>query len=136
MTAIPKELILKQMELGPLNNFLYFIGDAQTKEIAVVDPAWDVGYLCSQAKKSGFKITNLFLTHGHPDHVNGLDEILRTHDVPAYISKHEAPFLKPNHPKIGDRLTNIAESVIRQMKWEVIKQKKNPTIKADSTNKS
>ena len=100
MTTLPSELILKQMELGPLNNFLYFIGDTQTKEIAVVDPAWDVPYLCSEAEKSGFTITNVFLTHGHPDHVNGLDEILLKHDVPAYISKHEVPFLKPDHPNI------------------------------------
>jgi glyoxylase-like metal-dependent hydrolase (beta-lactamase superfamily II) len=88
------------MELGPLDNFLYFIGDVQTKEIAVIDPAWDVDFLCSQADKVGYTITNIFLTHGHPDHVNGLDEILSRHDVPAYISKHEAPFYKPSHKNI------------------------------------
>jgi hypothetical protein len=32
------ELILAQMEIGPLNNFIYFLGDAKTKEIAIVDP--------------------------------------------------------------------------------------------------
>ncbi|VAW19440.1 MBL-fold metallo-hydrolase superfamily [hydrothermal vent metagenome] len=97
---LPENLILKQFEIGPLNNFLYFIGDEQTKEIAVVDPAWDVPFLCEEAKKNDYKITAIFLTHGHPDHVNGLDEILQTHDVPAYISKEEAPFLKPSHKNI------------------------------------
>lgn len=100
MSSIPDDLILKQMELGPLNNFLYFIGDAKTKEIAVIDPAWDVDFLCKEADRAGFKITNIFLTHGHPDHVNGLDEILSRHDVPIYISKHEASFLKPGHKNI------------------------------------
>ncbi|HLF17889.1 MAG TPA: MBL fold metallo-hydrolase [Candidatus Omnitrophota bacterium] len=100
MTNIPKELILKQMELGPLANFLYFIGDAKTKEIAVVDPAWNVDHLCEQAKKNGYTIKAVFLTHGHPDHVNGLEEMLKRHDVPAYISKHEAPFYKPIHKNI------------------------------------
>lgn len=100
MTNVPQDLILAQMELGPMENFLYFIGDAETKEIAVVDPAWDVDYLCDEADKAGYTITNIFLTHGHPDHVNGLDEILERHNVPAYISKHEAPFLKPGHKNI------------------------------------
>ena len=97
---LPKELILKQFELGPLQNFLYFLGDAHSKEIAVVDPAWDVDFLCQEADNNGYKIKSVFLTHGHPDHVNGLDKILKIHDVPAYISRHEAVFYKPRHKNI------------------------------------
>lgn len=97
---LPEHLILEQMELGPLQNFLYFLGDQRTREIAVVDPAWDVDYLCKRATDLGYTITSIFLTHGHPDHVNGLDEILERYDVPAYISKYEADFLKPTHKNI------------------------------------
>lgn len=96
----PSKLILKQFEIGPLNNFIYFVGDPETKEIAVVDPAWDVPYLCGEADKKGYKIKAVFLTHGHPDHVNGLNEILSRHNVPAYISTHEAPFYKPKHKNL------------------------------------
>jgi len=100
MNHLPENLILKQMELGPLQNFLYFIGDVKSKEIAVIDPAWDIPFLCREAEKEGYTITSIFLTHGHPDHVNGLDEILSVYDVPAYISKHEAPYYKPKHKNI------------------------------------
>lgn len=89
-------IILEQFEIGPLNNFIYFIGDPVTREIAVIDPAWDVDFLRKQADKKGYKITNIFLTHGHPDHVNGLDTMLAHHDVPVYISKHEAAFYTPD----------------------------------------
>ena len=88
------------MEVGPAANFIYFIGDARTKEIAVVDPAWDVDYLCSVTDDEGYIITCVLLTHGHPDHVNGLDEILSQHNVPAYISKYEARYYKPRHKNI------------------------------------
>ena len=97
---LPEHLILKQFEIGPLQNFLYFLGDKRTNEIAVVDPAWDVDFLCDEAKKNGYKITNVFLTHAHPDHVNGLEAILSRHDVPAYLSKNEFPLFKPKHPNI------------------------------------
>lgn len=97
---VPKDLILRQMEVGPMKNFIYFIGDAASKEIAVVDPAWDVDHLCSEAGKKNYKITSIFLTHGHMDHVNGLKDILARHDVPAYISKYESGFYKPKHKNI------------------------------------
>jgi len=83
-----------------MDNFQYFLGDKRTKEIAVIDPAWDVDLLCSIAKDEGYTITNIFLTHGHNDHLNGLDEILSRHDVPAYISKHEHPQFMPSHKNV------------------------------------
>jgi hydroxyacylglutathione hydrolase len=88
-------LLIRQYEIGPLNNFIYLLGDPDSKEMAMVDPAWDVGFLCREAKNLGFKITQAFLTHAHPDHVNGLDELLSTHKVPVYISKFEYPALRP-----------------------------------------
>jgi hydroxyacylglutathione hydrolase len=119
MDHIPKELILKQMEIGPLANFLYFIGDAATNEIAVIDPAWDVNYLCEQAKRNNYIIKAVFLTHGHPDHVNGLADMLKRHNVPAYISRHEADYYTPVHPNLvtiedGDTLT------VGNLKFETI----------------
>lgn len=87
------QLLIKQYEMGPLNNFLYLLGDPATKEMAVVDPAWDVDFLDRQAERLGYKITKVFLTHAHPDHINGLPRLLSMHPVPVYISKHEAPSL-------------------------------------------
>ncbi len=116
---VPQNLILKQMEIGPLANYLYFLGDAQTKEIAVIDPAWDVDFLCSEAEKENYKITSIFLTHGHPDHVNGLEEMLSRHDVPVYISKHEADFYKPQHKNMVE-VENHAKLKIGNIAFECI----------------
>lgn len=88
-------LLIQQFEIGPLNNFLYLLGDPDTKEMAVVDPAWDVKFLMREAERLGYKITKVFLTHAHPDHVNGLGELLAKHPVPVYISKYELPQLRP-----------------------------------------
>jgi len=88
-------LLIQQYEIGPLNNFLYLLGDPETKQMAIVDPAWDVDFLVKESKRLGYTITKVFLTHAHPDHVNGLDQLLSTHQVPVYISKHEYPPLRP-----------------------------------------
>jgi hypothetical protein len=34
------QLIMEQIQVGPMQNFAYLIGDRQTRQIAVVDPAW------------------------------------------------------------------------------------------------
>jgi glyoxylase-like metal-dependent hydrolase (beta-lactamase superfamily II) len=104
-------LLIQQYEIGPLNNFLYLLGDPETKEMAIVDPAWDVDFLASEAKRLGYKITKAFLTHAHPDHVNGLNKLLAIHQVPVYISKYEIPAMRP-------RITNLVE-VTQQDKLSV-----------------
>ena len=116
---LPKNLILKQMEIGPARNFQYFVGDARTKEIAVVDPAWDVKFLCSEIKKAGYKVVCVYLTHGHRDHVNGLEEFLKSYDVPAYICKYEADFYKPKHKNLKE-LDNHAKLKIGQLEFECL----------------
>jgi hypothetical protein len=36
------DLYIKQMELGPMENFVYLVGSKETREVFVVDPAWQV----------------------------------------------------------------------------------------------
>ncbi|HEY3354062.1 MAG TPA: MBL fold metallo-hydrolase [Polyangia bacterium] len=52
-------------------NFAYLVGDRDTKECVVVDPAWDVRGLLGLAAEDGMKVTGVVATHNHPDHVGG-----------------------------------------------------------------
>ncbi len=105
------------MEVGPMQNFQYFVGDAKTKEIAVVDPAWDVDFLCGQIQKSGYKPIAVFLTHGHPDHTNGVAEFVGRHNVPIFISKHELGVLKPKHKNLVE-VDDRAKLKTGSVEWE------------------
>ncbi len=104
-------LILHQMEVGPMENFIYFIGDKSTGEVAVIDPAWDVKFLMDEAKKNKLNIKAAFVTHGHFDHTNGVEDLLKSIDIPVYINEKEADFFKFNwgsenvkKVKSGDKL--------------------------------
>ena len=43
--SLHDELILEQIQIGPMENFAYLIGSKTTREVAVIDPAWDIDAL-------------------------------------------------------------------------------------------
>ncbi len=87
-------LYLKQMQVGPMENFVYLVGDSSTREALVVDPAWNVRSIMEAAKQDGFLVKGALITHTHFDHVNGLKELLHATDGTVYIHKNEAEFLR------------------------------------------
>jgi glyoxylase-like metal-dependent hydrolase (beta-lactamase superfamily II) len=97
---MPLKLLIRQFELGQLANFNYFVGDAGTREVAVIDPGDDTDFLLKNAKKESLKIVAVLLTHGHFDHVGGVIELCAEFKIPAYLSEHEAPFYTPDCPKL------------------------------------
>src|SRR3954469_15218 len=82
-------LYLKQLALGPMQNFVYLIGDPVTKEAAVVDPAWNVPAILEQANDDGYRLTHALLSHGHYDHINGVEEIVDKTDATVCAYKSE-----------------------------------------------
>ena len=85
------KLYLKQLELGPLQNFVYLIGSLETREAAVVDPAWDVPRILQTALADEMRITTAIITHTHFDHINGLTDLLKATDAQVVVHKREAP---------------------------------------------
>src|SRR5437879_5766053 len=85
---------LRQLELGPMANFVYLVGDPKTKECAVVDPAWDVPAILKAVEDNGWKLSRILVTHNHPDHTNGIGALLKAADVPVHIHREDAYALK------------------------------------------
>lgn len=83
---------IHQFELGPWDNFQYFIGDPDSRSCAVVDPAWHGGTIIAEAERLDVKIEAILCTHSHFDHVDQVEALLRTHDVPVYMLRPEIDF--------------------------------------------
>src|SRR5215470_15049041 len=103
MNMNPSNLYLRQLLLGPMENFVYLIGSPDSKEVAVVDPAWDVKAIERAAAEDGKTISAAIVSHSHLDHINGLPELLRTHDIPVYAQTKELEF--------SNELRRISDSV-------------------------
>ena len=87
-------LVIKQLRLGRMENYVYLVGDAATKDCAVVDPSWDIPAVFKELETEGLKLGAVLLTHHHFDHTDGLPELLEKAPVPVYVNKNDAPFIK------------------------------------------
>jgi glyoxylase-like metal-dependent hydrolase (beta-lactamase superfamily II) len=81
-----------QLEVGPMENFNYVIEDIATGRAALVDPAWEVDKLLALIEEKGLTLTDVFLTHCHPDHVNGLQEVRDAFDVTVHGLQEEIEY--------------------------------------------
>jgi hydroxyacylglutathione hydrolase len=115
---MPPSIYLKQVELGPMANYVYFIGDPKTRQVAVVDPAWDVDRIVEMAQEQDLTIAQILITHSHFDHINGVEELLnrtkaKVYINKVYINKAEAEFMKamwPDLVKVGSGdTTNVGD---------------------------
>jgi len=61
--------------LGPVQTNAYLVADSETKEAAVIDPAWDGHIILEAAQKRGWRIGHLWYTHAHFDHIGGAGAI-------------------------------------------------------------
>ncbi len=82
-----------------MRNFAYLIGDRQTGDSVVVDPAYAAGELLDTLEADGMHLSGVLVTHHHPDHVggsmmgfefNGLAELLERVSVPIHVNTEEA----------------------------------------------
>tara|TARA_Y100001934_G_C12215683_1_gene708272 strand:+ start:446 stop:1132 length:687 start_codon:yes stop_codon:yes gene_type:complete len=98
-----QELILQQIEIGPMKNFVYVVGSASTREVALVDPAWDIDGLLGHVQEAGYEPVAALVTHYHPDHcggsmrghpIQGVAELLGKQGMKVHVNKREADGLK------------------------------------------
>jgi glyoxylase-like metal-dependent hydrolase (beta-lactamase superfamily II) len=96
-------LYFKQIEIGPMQNYVYLLGSTETRKVAVVDAAWEIDTILKIAKQDEMEITHAFVTHTHPDHVgggfagmeiDGVTELLEKCKAKVVVHKAEAEFIK------------------------------------------
>jgi glyoxylase-like metal-dependent hydrolase (beta-lactamase superfamily II) len=68
-------MIIKQIEIGYMDNFSYIVGCEDTRQALVIDPGADVRRIISAAQKENLEIVYIVNTHGHGDHTAGNAEL-------------------------------------------------------------
>ena len=111
-----RTIYLKQLELGPMQNFVYLVGDPVTRQCVVVDPAWEIDTIVETVAADDMTLIGALVTHTHQDHVGGsleswgmpgripgVEELLGQVATKIYVHKAEREFL----PGLGSDLVRV-----------------------------
>jgi hydroxyacylglutathione hydrolase len=66
-----RDFAIEDTIAAQMANFVYLVGDTETRKCMVVDPAWDIDGILQAAEREGMELTGVLATHYHPDHVGG-----------------------------------------------------------------
>lgn len=84
-------------------NFAYAIGDRETGECVLVDPAWRVSDLVEVVGADGMTVSGVLATHYHADHVGGsimgheiegVAALLQQVSCPIHVQADEVPWME------------------------------------------
>jgi glyoxylase-like metal-dependent hydrolase (beta-lactamase superfamily II) len=77
-----------RFELGMALTNAYLLGDGETGEAVVIDPAWDGDQIAAAAEERGWRIGSIWLSHAHFDHFGGAGGVADAYDVPVPVALH------------------------------------------------
>jgi glyoxylase-like metal-dependent hydrolase (beta-lactamase superfamily II) len=93
-----------QLEVGLLQNFCELLWCPDTRDGAIVDPAWEVDRLWREAERLGVNVRAALITHTHHDHIEGVEELVAKTGATVYVHPNEAAKLAVPSRPVADRM--------------------------------
>src|SRR5699024_524788 len=101
------QLQIKRMPLGPLetNGYIVYNDD----QAIIIDPGGDAEKVIAFLTEEGINPQAILLTHGHFDHIGGVDKLRKYFGIRVYIHEYEAHWL--SDPQLNGSKFFLSEEI-------------------------
>ena len=106
-----------KLVLGELasNCYIQSVGE---NRCVIVDIGEGAPILLRHLEQSGLTPSAILLTHGHYDHIAGVEQIRKAYHVPVYIHQLDAPMLTDSAANLGDWLSRLPFQKVQE--WNTV----------------
>lgn len=97
-------MFLERKMLGVYGANCYIVACDDTKEAAVIDPGGEAEEVVKIIEENGLKLKNIILTHGHGDHIGGVNGLKAEYDLSVSIHSDDAELLLDSAKNLSDMM--------------------------------
>lgn len=87
-------MLVEQILVGQMAVFCYLIGDLDSGDAILIDPASDFSRISDFIERYGLRITKIINTHGHFDHTSGNSYFIKATGAELLIHENDYYYLK------------------------------------------
>jgi glyoxylase-like metal-dependent hydrolase (beta-lactamase superfamily II) len=109
-------MIIRQLEIGGMDNFSYIVGCEATRRAMVIDPGADAARIAAEAREAGLDIVMIVNTHTHGDHTAGNAALKALTGAAIVLHEDEAA----GYPGADVRLRNEKTLTLGGITFDVI----------------
>lgn len=100
---INRMITIYSIRVSVFSTNCYVVQNTETKEGILIDPGDYEEKLLELLKEKEVKLTGIYLTHGHLDHIMAADRIRKEYNVPVYCHEAELRVLADPVQNLTDR---------------------------------
>ncbi|MCR4802689.1 MAG: MBL fold metallo-hydrolase [Lachnospiraceae bacterium] len=92
---------MARMAVGPLGVNCYIVYNEETKKAFIVDPGGDAKRIIQKIESMELEVEAILLTHGHFDHILGVDELRKHFGVKVYLGENDSELIQDGERNIS-----------------------------------
>lgn len=97
---------IKTVAVGRVETNCYIVFKRETGEASVIDPGGEADKILSFVRENNLHVKNIFLTHGHFDHILAVQQVKEATGARVVIHRDDAACLEDSHTALYSSIMN------------------------------